>query len=131
MKNCPISANFWSKLYKFNPSKVGRGSNTYIRGPTIVFLAPWNLSHQIDSQVRTGDTALVKSWEMRGRTLTKHCRGGWWEEGSSKDDSKQNTLASLVGWSKSHLALMSPSSDEDRNVHNMALVYWVYSKTKT
>jgi hypothetical protein len=44
--------------------------------PTIVFFfrVPRNLSHHMDRQARTGDTVLVKSREMTGRTQTLP----WW-----------------------------------------------------
>jgi hypothetical protein len=45
----------------------------------------------MDRQARTGDTVLVKSREMTGRTRTMPLAGGR----RGKDDRKQNTLAPL------------------------------------
>ncbi len=52
-----------------------------LRGPRsssfCSFWLPRNLSNHMDRQARTGDTVLVKSWEMTGRSHTLL----WWLEG--------------------------------------------------
>jgi hypothetical protein len=70
-----------------------RGLNTK-RLTLVFFLAPTrNLSNHMDRQARTGDTVLVKSREMTGRSQTLP----WWLKGrGGKDDRKQNTLATLA-----------------------------------
>ncbi len=59
----------------------------------------------MDRQARTGDTLLVKSVEIRGRSQT--CCGGWGEEG--RDDRKQNALA------PSHAAIQRYLAERPRN----------------
>jgi hypothetical protein len=69
-----------------------RGLNTK-RHTFLYFLGsfPRNLSNQ--ALTATGDTILVKSREMTGRTQMLP----WWWGRMGKDDRKQNTLAPLEG----------------------------------
>ncbi len=47
-----------------------------------VLWVPRNLSHHMDRQARTGETALVNNREMTGRAQTLPWRAdGWGEEG--------------------------------------------------
>jgi hypothetical protein len=60
--------------------------------PTLVFFwDPRNLSNHMDRQAHTGDTVIVKSREMTGRSqvvVAGAIKG--------KDDRNKNTLASLI-----------------------------------
>jgi hypothetical protein len=69
---------FYDSPYRLYKDRcLQRGLNT--KRPTIVFFwVPRKLSHHMIRQARTGDTVVVKSREMTGRT---HCRGGWEEKG--------------------------------------------------
>jgi hypothetical protein len=82
-----------------------RGLSTK-RPTTVFFWVPRNLSHHIIRLARIGDTVLVTSREMTGRTQTLHAVVAGGRRG--KDDSKQNTLAPLIlGYKYSSLDYIS------------------------